>query len=175
MQSLVFLPVKVSELTLGLVSVVSKRKSAFDPNVVDLLTSVVEGLGSLLEISMPHDESEEAHRESERLTDALARSNQELEQFANIASHDLQEPLRMVSSYTQLLESRYKDQLDADALEFIGYAVDGAKRMQTQIRDLLEYSRLTTQGMPFNSTDCSEVFRQATANLAVSIRENERL
>ena len=173
MQSLVLLPIKVSERTLGVVSVISKEKNAFGKDLVDILTSVVDGLGNLLEISILQDQSEKTHRELERLTEELYSSNWELEQFANIASHDLQEPLRMVSSYTQLLESRYKDKLDADALEFIGYAVDGAKRMQTQIRDLLAYSRLTTQGTPFESTDCLEVLRRATANLTMSIQESD--
>jgi len=102
----------------------------------------------------------------------LERSNAELERFAYIASHDLQEPLRMIASYTQLLEKRYKDRLDGDAHDFIGYAVDGAKRMQQLINDLLTYSRVGTRGQPFESTDSMTVFQAAVANLDVTIRES---
>ena len=171
MQSMVILPVKAGERTLGLVTVISKSKNHFIPDLVNLLTSTVDGLGVLVENSILYDETEKAHQELQQLAEALSRSNQELEQFANIASHDLQEPLRMVSSYTQLLASRYKDKLDSEAQEFIGYAVDGAKRMQAQIKDLLEWSRLTTQSIPFEPTVCSEIFEQATGNLSVSIEE----
>lgn len=101
----------------------------------------------------------------------LARSNQELEQFAYVASHDLQEPLRMVSSYVQLLERRYKDQLDEDAKEFIEFASDGAKRMLTMITDLLEFSRVGTKGKTFEPTDSEEIFDRAVANLKVLIEE----
>ena len=78
----------------------------------------------------------------------------------------------MVSSYTQLLERRYKDKLDSDANEFIGYAVDGAKRMQTQINDLLAYSRVTTQGSLFEATNCSDIFEKAVTNLTAVIEES---
>jgi PAS domain S-box-containing protein len=101
----------------------------------------------------------------------LKRSNQELEQFAYVASHDLQEPLRMVSSYTQLLERRYKDQLDQDARDFIFFAVDGANRMQHLINDLLDYSRVTTRGKPFVKLDLSTVLGHAIANLQKKIQE----
>ncbi|MEH2023614.1 GAF domain-containing protein [Nostoc sp.] len=102
----------------------------------------------------------------------LTRSNAELEQFAYVASHDLQEPLRMVTSYLQLLERRYKNKLDANADQFITYAVDGARQMQTLINDLLNYSRVSTRGQPFVPVDCSAVLEQVLANLRVAIADS---
>ncbi|WP_427159896.1 GAF domain-containing protein [Aliinostoc sp. HNIBRCY26] len=107
-----------------------------------------------------------------RQTQELARSNAELESFAYVASHDLQEPLRMVTSYLQLLERRYKPQLDGTAEQFISYAVDGAQRMQTLINDLLNYSRLTTRGQPFVSVDCAAILERVKTNLKIAIEES---
>jgi len=101
----------------------------------------------------------------------LSRSNQELEQFAYVASHDLQEPLRMVANYTKLLGTRYKDKLDADANEFIGYAVDGAVRMQELIRDLLEFARVSTRGKEFKRVGGELVVNHAVSNLSGAIEE----
>ncbi len=102
----------------------------------------------------------------------LERSNNELEHFAYVASHDLQEPLRMVSSYVKLLQKRYKGNLDSDADEFIHFAVDGANRMQGLINGLLSYSRVGTKGKPFEPIESEKVFKNATDNLKVSIEES---
>ena len=102
----------------------------------------------------------------------LARSNQELEQFAYVAAHDLQEPLRKVVGYTQLLSETYCGKLGTDADEFIGYAVDGAFRMQALIQDLLAYSRVSRTAMEFANTRCEDVFEIAMKNLHSGIKES---
>ncbi len=106
-----------------------------------------------------------------RRTEEIARSNAELEQFAYVASHDLQEPLRMVSAYVKMLARRYKGQLDADADDFIGFAVDGAERMSVLINDLLDYSRVATRGKAFEPTDCETVMEEVLSDLEVAVEE----
>ncbi|MDJ1431063.1 ATP-binding protein [Halostagnicola sp. A-GB9-2] len=101
----------------------------------------------------------------------LERSNERLEQFAHSVSHDLQEPLRMVSSYLQLLEQRYGDELDEDAEEFIKYAVDGADRMESMIEGLLTFSRIDAQGDTFEPVNLEEIIDEALANLEMRIEE----
>jgi signal transduction histidine kinase/PAS domain-containing protein len=105
----------------------------------------------------------------------LTRSNTELQQFAYVASHDLQEPLRMITSYLQLLEKRYKSKLDTDAEEFIAFAVDGATRMKRLIADLLSYSRVGTHSHVPQLTDCSQVVQHALRNLKVAIAESDAM
>ncbi|MCG8605394.1 ATP-binding protein, partial [bacterium] len=113
-----------------------------------------------------------AKQELAQRAEELARSNAELEQFAYIASHDLQEPLRMISSYCQLLQRRYRDKLDKDANEFIDFAVNGAKQMQTLINDLLTYSRAGTHSKPPKPVDCNEVLEKVRNNLRVALKES---
>ena len=103
---------------------------------------------------------------------ALQRSNAELEQLAYVASHDMQEPLRMIASYLQLVEQRYQDKLDSDGREFIAYAVDGAKRLQRLINDLLTYSRVGTKAKPFEPVSLDDVVRIALGNLRIAIEES---
>jgi signal transduction histidine kinase len=107
-----------------------------------------------------------------RTVEELARSNRDLEQFAYIASHDLQEPLRMVAAYTQLLAERYRGRLDETADKYIDYASNGALRMQTLIRDLLAFSRVGRQGSEMKVIDCNTIVGQALKNLQSAIRES---
>jgi len=126
------------------------------------------------EIAMFDDITERKQAE-ERLREAheeLKRSNSELEQFAYVASHDLQEPLRMVSSYTQLLGRRYGDKFDADAREFMAYIVDGAARMKQLIEDLLAYSRVGTKSKDFKPVEVEKALRRAITNLKAAIEES---
>jgi PAS domain S-box-containing protein len=103
----------------------------------------------------------------------LEKSNERLEQFAYAASHDLQEPLRMVSSYLQLIEKRYKDDLDDDAEEFLEFAIDGADRMRDMIEGLLKYSRVDRQGDPVESIDLNAILEDVLADLHVRIVESD--
>jgi light-regulated signal transduction histidine kinase (bacteriophytochrome) len=114
-------------------------------------------------------ERKKAELDLVRRTNELAHSNIELEQFASIASHDLQEPLRTIGGFAQLLARRCSGQLDSPANEFIAYIVNGVTRMQTLINDLLEYSRLGTHGLAFRQVSCESVLERVLEDLNGSI------
>jgi signal transduction histidine kinase len=167
---------------------------------IDLISNIANGIGNVLDTRLHHSQlsktteqllqrtcelqasnqqlevevGERKHAEAAqaKLSQELARSNTELEQLAYVASHDLQEPLRMVASYMQLLERKYEGKLDAEAHEFIGFAVDGAKRMQALIIDLLTYSRLGSAVIPMQPTDCTKVVESALGSLGPAVVES---
>ncbi len=138
---------------------------------IEIMLSPLESTEGILVTTAIRDITTRKKAESDLLhkIEELNRSNVELGQFAYIASHDLQEPLRMVSSYTQLLARRYKGKLDGDADEFIGFAVDGAARMQRLIQDLLSYSRVATEGQELLDTSSEEALQQALVSLRGAI------
>jgi PAS domain S-box-containing protein len=141
---------------------------------VEIIASVIHYDGRPAGMGIARDVTDRKRAEEmlRHKAEELKRSNEELEQFAYVASHDLQEPLRMVASYVRLLERRYKDRLDADASDFIGYAADGANRMHLLINDLLAYSRVGTRGNQFEAADSTAALVQALANLEASIEES---
>ncbi len=117
--------------------------------------------------------NKEAEIKMRKLVKELARSNKELEQYAYVTSQDLNEPLRMVSSFTQLLEKRYKGKFDEDANEFIKYIIDGTKHMERLLNDILEYSRIKTKTGTFEQVDLEEILDEISHNLKLSLNENE--
>jgi PAS domain S-box-containing protein len=144
---------------------------------IEIMLSPLESTEGILVTAVIRDISVRKKAEVHllRKLEELKRSNEELGLFANIASHDLQEPLRMVAGFTQLLSKRYKGKLDSDADEFIAFAVDGANRMQRLIQDLLTYSRVGTKGRDLIDTSSEEAFQQAITNLRPSIEESKAL
>jgi light-regulated signal transduction histidine kinase (bacteriophytochrome) len=151
---------------LGLICVLSCQPFSETQLMTEILN--IFAARAAAEIERQQSELELQHQKQD-----LARSNEELQQFAYVASHDLQEPLRMITSYLELLERRYKGQLDAKADTFIAYAVDGASRMQTLINDLLNYSRVGRQVRDFEVVDCQQIVDRVLTNLQVAIAQNK--
>jgi len=158
------IPLVIKDEVLGVLVFLTREERRFSKEEIEFLTALAAQAAVAIHNSQSYEEEAE-------LAANLTRSNRELEQFAYVASHDLQEPLRMITGYTQLLAKRYKNKLDQDAEVYIGYAVDGAKRMHTLINDLLAYSRVGTKGKEFKPTDCEAVFRSTLVSLRDAIKD----
>ena len=158
------------------IELIGRRKNGSE-FPLELMLSPLESAEGILVTAAIRDITTRKKGEADLLNkmEELNRSNEELGQFAYIASHDLQEPLRMVASYTQLLSRRYKGKLDSDADEFIAFAVDGAGRMQRLIQDLLTYSRVGTKGQDLLETSSEEALQHALTNLRGAIEASGAL
>jgi len=158
-------PIWVGQELFGVMEFSTRGHEPPDDALNDMLANVGTQIGLFIERMR-------AQAEVRRTSANLQRSNAELQQFAYITSHDLFEPLRMIASYLQLLERHSKDELDDRSREFIGFALDGAKRMDALIRDLLAYSRVDARGASLAPSDAQQAFDAAVANLKVAIEES---
>jgi signal transduction histidine kinase len=148
------------------------KQGATDYVLKDELARLPEVIRRALREKNERSLRHQAEEDLARKIDELARSNADLEQFAYVASHDLQEPLRMVTAYTQLLSERYHGQLDESAAKFLGYASEGAQRMQVLIQDLLAFSRVGRNSAACGSVDCNAVMADVLLTLASAILES---
>jgi signal transduction histidine kinase len=166
------IPIIVVSGALGDVAAVECiRQGATDYVLKDGLTRLPEVVRRALREKKERNLRRQAEQDLARKVDELARSNADLEQFAYVASHDLQEPLRMVTAYTQLLAERYAGKLDANADKYIGYASEGAQRMQVLIQDLLAFSRVGRNGFTHGNVDCNSVLEEVLTSLAPAMQE----
>jgi len=165
MQSIAIVPLFSEGKIIGSLSLGSRKKYYFGNEEKELIKSIGNEIGNVISKLI-------AEEEMEKLIEELKRSNEELEQFAYITSHDLQEPLRTIASFTQLLERRYKGKLDPDADEFIEFIVSASIRMKEMIQGLLEYSRIGKEELKFKPVNPEKVLKEALSNLKIVIEEN---
>jgi PAS domain S-box-containing protein len=182
-KSLAIVPIQYREQVLAAIHLADECEGIVTPGKVEFIESFAPLIGEAIhrfnaeaELARHREHLEELVKqrtlELRRAADELARSNRDLEQFAYVASHDLQEPLRAVAGFVGLLRHEYGEQLNGMALEYIDEASEGAKRMQTLIEDLLKYSRVGTQGIAFKTIDANDALREASANLRLAVQES---
>jgi signal transduction histidine kinase len=159
------LPLLVNDVAVGDLVVLTRSERQFKQPEVEFLSALCSQAAIAIH-------NAQLHELIQAQAAKLIRSNEELEQFAYVASHDLQEPLRMVTNFTGLLARRYQGKLDNQAEEFIAYVADGAKRMHQLIEDLLSYSRIGTKGNEFGPVDCDAVLRRTLIGLHVAVDES---
>ena len=165
LRSAVGFPLFLGQELFGVMEFFSRQREKPSEAVLETLSTICSQLNLFIERTRAEEQL--------RQTSAnLQRSNTDLQQFAYVASHDLFEPLRMITGYLQMLSQRYRSKLDGEAQEFIGFAVDGARRMDALIRDLLAYARVEIRGRQFEQIDCEQAFEAAMANLKVAIQES---
>ncbi len=165
LHAVVAVPIRYNGTVCGVMEFLSVNPEPPDEPLLQTLAAVGTQIGQFAERLV-------ADEQLRKTSADLERSNTELQQFAYVASHDLTEPLRMIVSYLQLLQHRHQDKLDAEATEFVGYALDGARRMNVMIQDLLAYARVDSRARPLQPTDCESVLTAALLNLKVSIDES---
>jgi signal transduction histidine kinase len=155
----------------GALNIRSLRPNAYDEEQLALAERIGAQIAGTIANAFAYEKLAEAQKSLEKAVTELQRSNQELEQFAYVASHDLQEPLRKIASFCSLLEARYAGELDEKANTYIHFIVDGATRMQALVNDLLLFSRVTTRGKEFVPTDTAAALREALENLEIAMAE----
>jgi PAS domain S-box-containing protein len=176
-QSIAVIPIRYHQDVIGAIHITDLKKDMVPlPRVQFIEATIAPLIGEAIQRFTAEAELEKHRLHLEELvkqrTDDLTRSNKDLEQFDYVASHDLQEPLRMIAGYTQLIQRRYKDKLDEDANQFIHYTVDGVVRMQSLINDLLAYSRINTSSEDLKYVDCRDVLNEVLAALQMTIEKS---
>jgi PAS domain S-box-containing protein len=165
-------PIPVGGKFYGVMEFFGREVRPRDERILEIARTVGHQIGQFIARKQAEAKLQEANGQLILKAQQLSRSNAELEQFAYVASHDLQEPLRMIASYTQLILRRYGDRFDGDAREFMDFIVDGATRMKQLIEDLLAYSRVGTHGKAFRPTDSGAAVQKALANLRAAIESS---
>lgn len=172
-QTRIAVPLIAQGVFVGTLNIRSLQPYAYDESHLAQAERIGAQIAGTIANGFAFEKLQAAQQALERAVTDLRRSNEELEQFAYVASHDLQEPLRKIASFCNLLESRYAEKLDDKAGTYLHYIVDGALRMQALVNDLLHYSRVATRGKEFAPTNTAELLQEALSNLEVALAESE--